>query len=228
MKVRNQVRNAMHKELKLKIGDILQNRIRQGGLDRRVVGPAEPNLSDYFERTGDAPLSVEMPLNSQEGGTQQRYQTKVRGDMAVYHQDENKSVVVDFTFIEPTTDQVKTYEKPGQAAEVATKRKHEEYKYWDYTNSSNSLIIFSVETFGVVSKGALEYLRSFIGGSENRGIVKQTINQQLSVALHTMRAKAFVKIKTKLTMDVAPSVPMVNGSNVFIRVINGFPVDRVV
>jgi hypothetical protein len=226
MKVRNQVRNAMHKELKFKVGDIIQHRIKLGGVDRRIVGPAEPNLSDYFERTAYAP--PEMVLNSQEGDTQQRYQVKVRGDMAVYHQDENKSVVVDFTFIEPTTDQIRKYDKPGEAAEVATKRKLEEYKYWDYTNSSNSLIIFSVETFGVVSKGAMEYLRSFIVGRENGGIIKQTINQQLSVALHTMRAKAFVKMKTMLTMDVAPSVPMVNGNNVYIRVMNGFPLDRVV
>jgi hypothetical protein len=224
MRIRNQVRNTMHKELKWKIADIMNQRIKDGGLDRRVLGPSEPNLIDYFERHANAPPMPIIDNNSQEYYSQEAH-AKVRGDMAVQHVGENKTMVIDFTFTESTIPQAGGggYVKVGQAAEVAVPKKLHQYNDWDITNSSNSLVIFGVETFGVVSNSTMDYLNSFIGEEEDRGAARLIINQQLSVALHTIRAKAFTKIKDNLTMDQPPTIRMQNGNNFWINLNNRAP-----
>jgi uncharacterized membrane protein YgcG len=207
--VRNPIRNTLHKELKEKITDILQHRIRQSGLDRKVL-EGEPILEDFYERSASAPISA-ITQSSEDMDTLPNYRNehgvKVRADMAVLHRDQNRTILVDFTFTEPTAACNGPYEQIGSAAIKAVVRKEKEYRHWDIVNSADSLVTFAVETFVVVGKAAKDFLISFIDPSENTSLAKQLLYQQLSVALHTMRAKQFNRIKKDFTLDSTPLTP---------------------
>jgi hypothetical protein len=150
MDLRNPIRNALHKELKIKIASIIKHRIGQASLNCTVL-EAEPLLRDHYAQRQSQniqlPVNVDAPehLINANG-------VKVRADLAIHHHDENRYRIVDFSFTEPTSTTHLPYNKVGQAAERQVGAKLREYQHWDLDSSEDRLTIFSVETFGIVSK----------------------------------------------------------------------------
>jgi hypothetical protein len=202
MSIRNKVRNSMHKKLKNRFEDILKHRIEVANVNVRILKD-EPLLEDYYDRATSQSLS-----NTQD--SQHNSRDKVRADMAVKNITDNTMTIIDFTFVEPTSNYVGPYNKVGQAAELRAKEKLKEYSSWNINNNINKLMVFSVETFGVLSKDSKTFFNSYIHESENSAIVMKLVQQQLSVALHCMRAEMFLLLKRDYTSDLPPSIPLTN------------------
>ena len=202
---RNKVRNALHKELKQSFEDIIKSRIEKANLSCRVLA-GEPRLEDYFnprqpgpEVPPDPPDPPDTTLSQydrrgHEGGR------KVRADMAIRLQDPSEVMVVDFTIADPTShDHIRGYSKVGHAAKNAKQAKlRNEYKDWmvEINNQiTKNFKIIAFESFGVgVSEDIKSLFSHFIHEEEDPIVVMQQINQQISVALHVLRASAFNRI----------------------------------
>jgi hypothetical protein len=211
MDLRNPIRNALHKELKIKIASIIKHRISQANLNCTVL-EAEPCLRDHYEQrqTQSTQLSVDVDAPEYHLNAEGR---KVRADLAIHHHDENRYRIVDFSFTEPTSSSHLPYNKVGQAAERQVGNKLREYQHWDLDSSEDSLTIFGVETFGIVSKSAITFLESYIGSTENKSRAKPLLQQQLSVALHSLRAQEFLYIQHNSVSIGEPALPLRNRNN---------------
>jgi hypothetical protein len=135
--------------------------------------------------------------------------------MGIVLNDLNKTFVVDFNFIEPTTSIVGAYNKAGQAAHIAKAEKLKQYKHWEVKNHPrNHLKILSFETFGIfLADDIKDFFKPLIHQFEDQYKVMSLIYQQLSVAMHTMRAKQFFSIKDRLTVDLRPLQPVLNSQS---------------
>jgi hypothetical protein len=205
MSIRNQIRNTIHKNLKHSIEDLLKHRIAVANLNMRILKD-EPILSDYFERKENQnnATSIISPESAQDP------KEKIRADMAIKNFSDNSTTIIDFTFVEPTSKYVGAYNKIGQAAELRAKEKIKEYSAWNLNNQDNKLKIFSVETYGVISKDSKNLFNSFIIDNETESVVKNLIYQQLSVALHCLRANMFLIIKKDFASALPPVTPTTN------------------
>jgi len=218
MNVRNQIRNNFHKEFKNKFSDIMKMRIETANLNSRVDN-VEPRSKDYFTRKNPQPQPPELDpgpnyfQNSQFDSRGFHNDVKVRADMRVHLTDLNSNLIVDYTFVEPTaTSYVGTYNKAGQAAKKGKDNKlKNEYEHWEVENNNNQVAnkfkIIAVETFGVVIvEDIYSIFNTFIHDRENRAVVLQSVLQQLSVAVHTIRAKQFYDIiQKKLVIRPLPN-----------------------
>jgi hypothetical protein len=109
---------------------------------------------------------------------------KERADLAVQMAND---LIIDFTFVGP-------YNKTGQAALKGKEKKIKiEYKHWNVLgdNVTNQFYIATVETFENIA----HIFRSFFNPTENSTQVLNLRTQQLSVAVHTIRAIQFEAIK---------------------------------
>jgi hypothetical protein len=218
LQVRNPIRNSLHKEMKERFSDILKARINISNQNCRVL-EGEPRLENYFERLVPPPdppdpgpnyfQSTQFDRRGFEGVV------KVRADMGVQLTDLNKNLVIDFTFVEPTARTfIGTYNKAGQAAIMGRdNKKKNEYKHWkvdgDYV--TNKFKVVAVETFGIVLKeDIVSIFGQFINEKEDRGGVLNLVTQQLSVAVHTMRAMQFKNMQDKQALRDRPYRPLRN------------------
>jgi hypothetical protein len=205
MRTRNQIRNSLHKDMKEKFSDILKTRIEIANLNRRVLN-VEPRLEDYFDRKDNPPNLEPDPQRENNSQFEPRgfeNGLKVRADMSVQMTDLNKHLIIDYTFVEPTSlAYIGTYNKAGQAA---LRRRDDkltnEYKHWSVEGNNqgtNKFTIIAFETFGVIIQDDVKRVISqFIHVKENHDLTLTLAMQQLSVAFHTIRAKQFVNIKNK-------------------------------
>jgi hypothetical protein len=209
--IKNPIRNNLHKDLKEKISDILRNRISQSDFNlSRSLMSEEPRLEDFYDLVAEpnASPTPQEPNSTDDDDHVHNYRNehgvKVRADMGIKHHDQNRTIIVDFTFTEPTSTSNGAYEEVGSAAKKAVERKLREYRRWDTEGSADKLVVFAVETFGVVGKEAQTFLTWYISDNEAQAVVKQLLYQQLSVALHTLRAKQFERIYKEFTDDRRP------------------------
>ena len=119
MRTRNQIRNSLHKEMKENFSDIIKTRIEIANLNRRVLN-VEPRLEDYFDRKDNPPNLEPDPQRENNSQFEPRgfeNGLKVRADMSVQMTDLNKHLIIDYTFVEPTSlAHIGTYNMAGQAA----------------------------------------------------------------------------------------------------------------
>ena len=213
MLIRNPIRNNMHKELKLKFADIIKVRIQKAGMNRRV-DDVEPILGDYVSPKEDPPPPY--PPDNPGQNSQRQNQTKTRADMVIHLNDLNHNLLIDFTYVEPTSAYIGEYNKACQGARKGKSEKLKEYRNWNLqsNNGTNKIEIIAVETFCL---GIPEDLKSvfskFIHERENRSYVMNLVIQQLSVALHTIRAKQFEFIKGRFALQQRPAVGYLNQFN---------------
>jgi hypothetical protein len=120
-------------------------RISQADLNRRVL-TVEPTLGDYYERIIDPDSTASQPTdNNREDdydllhNYRNQQGVKVRADMAIKHNDQDRTILIDFTFTEPTAASNGPYDEVGSAAKKAAKRKLKEYSRWDTVNTADSL-----------------------------------------------------------------------------------------
>jgi hypothetical protein len=221
--VRNPIRNSLHKELKDKYSDILKARISTSDLEHRVLNE-EPKLADYFERVNPAPEQLNNdPIHLESSQFDRRgfeNNVKVRADLVVHNiLNPHRSLVIDFTFIEPTArTYVGTYNKTGQAALKGRQNKiSKEYKHWNVSGSNlveNIFKVIAFETFGVVIKeDIIATVTPFINEKENPAQVINLVIQQLSVALHTIRANQFITTQSTQVLRERPQFPLRNKRN---------------
>jgi len=92
--VRNPIRNALHRELKARIADILKVQIATANLNRRVLD-GEPRLENYFTPpTGDLPDPAQVEFQYDGRG----FEVGVK-DFAVQMTDLTNDLIIDFTFV---------------------------------------------------------------------------------------------------------------------------------
>jgi hypothetical protein len=191
--------------MKEKFSDIIKTRIETANLNRRVIN-IEPRLEDYFSRKDNPP----DPQPDRQQGNNSQFEPrgfenglKVRADMSVQMTDLNKHLIIDYTFVEPTSlAYVGTYNKAGQAALRRRNDKlTQEYRHWNVEGNNqgtNKFMIIAFETFGVIIPDDVKgVISQFIHAKENHGSTLTLSMQQLSVAFHTIRSKQFVEIKNK-------------------------------
>jgi Reverse transcriptase (RNA-dependent DNA polymerase) len=178
MRTRNQIRNSLHREMKEKFSDILKTRIETANLNRRVIN-IEPRLEDYFHRKDHPPNPEPDPQQENSQFEPRGFENglKVRADMSVQMTDLNKHLIIDYTFVEPTSlAYIGTYSKAGQAAIRRRNDKvTQEYKHWRVEGNnqgSNKFTIIAFETFGVIIQDDVKgVISQFIHEKENRGSV---------------------------------------------------------
>ena len=213
--VRNPIRNALHRELKARFSDILKARIATANLNRRVLD-GEPRLENYFNRiippTADLPDPSQVEFQYDARGFEDG--VKVRADLAVQMTDLANDLIIDFTFVEPTARTYGAYNKAGQAALKGKEKKiKSEYKHWNVLgdNVTNQFYIVAVETFGIILKEDITHIfRTFINPKENSTQVLHLLTQQLSVAVHTIRAIQFESIKGVQVFEERRIQPTIN------------------
>ena len=223
--VRNPIRNALHKDLKARFSDIIKARICSANLNRRVLD-TEPRLADYFARIdpppGEPPEQVSTyDARGFEDGV------KVRADLVVQMNDLNKAHVIDFTFVEPTSQTYfHAYNKAYQAALKGREQKlKNEYKHWQVIGGNNIHVtnnfqIIAVETFGIMLKDDIHsFFSQFIHEKENRSQVLNLVTQQLSVAVHTMRSIQFHAMKNVQVFQERRIVPATNRNRTIVRML---------
>jgi hypothetical protein len=190
----------MHKELNAKFRDVLKSRIATANLNRRVID-GEPRLEDYFERLNPFPDNPGLNSDTQYEPRGIVNGVKARADLAVQLTDLNKSLIIDFTFVEPTARAfIGLYNKAGQAALKGRDAKlSREYKDWtvEGDNVTNIFKIIAFETFGAtVPEDLFSIFSLFINDKENRPEVMHLVMQQLSVAIHTIRASVLTRMES--------------------------------
>jgi hypothetical protein len=201
--VKNPIRNELHKEFKQKFSDIVKARIAKSGLNCRVID-GEPKLEDYFNRLNPPPDPPDLLNNIAESSQFQRrgYENgvKVRADTNIQLTDRGKNIIIDFTFVEPTSrSYIGDYTKAGHAALKGVENKiNNDYKHWNVKGNqvTNKFKVVSVETFGVIVKeDVIDIFQNLIHEKENKAAVLFMVLQQLSISFHSVRAKMFNKIK---------------------------------
>ena len=104
--------------------------------------------------------------------------------------------------------------KAGQAALKGKEKKlKSEYKHWNVLGDTvtNKFYIVAVETFGIILKDDIyNIFSSFINRKENSSQVLHLVTQQLSVAVHTIRAIQFESIKGVQVFEERRIQPTVN------------------
>ena len=220
MSVRNPIRNSLHKLGKDKVAAILKSRIETADMDHKVISE-EPRLEEYFDRLNPPPDPPPRGPNYFESSQfdQRGFEgrVKVRADLVVLNRSNpNKNLIIDFTFVEPTAKTyVGTYNKAGQAALIGRQNKIlHEYKHWNVSGNTvtNKFKIVAIETFGVAIKDdIISIISPFINQQENPKQVIHLVLQQLSVALHTIRAVQFKNIQMTQVCRGPPQFPARNG-----------------
>ena len=88
-----------------------------------------------------------------------------------------------------------------------------EYEHWHVLgdNVTNQFYIVAVEPFGIILKDDITHIfRSFINPKENSTQVLNLLTQQLSVAIHTIRAVQFEAITGVQVFEERRIQPTVN------------------
>ena len=176
----------------------------------------EPRLENYFNRiippTADLPDPSQVEFQYDARGFEDG--VKVRADLAVQMTDLANDLIIDFTFVEPTARTYGAYNKAGQAALKGKEKKiKSEYKHWNVLgdNVTNQFYIVAVETFGIILKEDITHIfRTFINPKENSTQVLHLLTQQLSVAVHTIRAIQFESIKGVQVFEERRIQPTIN------------------
>ena len=174
-------------------------RIEKSNLSCRVLS-GEPRLEDYFNQhhpPTEAPPAPPDPPHSQYDRRGHDNGRKVRADMAIRLQDHITTMVLDFTITDPTSRaNIPGYNKVGHAAANAKMVKlRNEYKDWMVSGNNqvtNNFKIIAFETFCVgIPEDIKSVFSHLIHPVEDPIQVMRLVHQQLSVALHVVRAKAF-------------------------------------
>ena len=143
---------------------------------------------------------------------------KIWADLVIQMNDLNKAHVIDFTFVETTSQTYfHAYNKAGQAALKGREQKlKNEYKHWQVISGNNIHVtnnfqIIAVETFGIMLKDDIHsFFGQFIHEKENRSQVLNLVTQQLSEAVHTMRSIQFHAMKNAQVFQERRIVPATN------------------
>ena len=91
-----------------------------------------------------------------------------------------------------------------------------EYKHWKVVGGqvTNKFKVVAIETFGVVIKSdILSIFTPFINARENQAQVLNLVIQQVSVAIHTIRANQFNTISRNHVLRHPPIHPLRNRAN---------------
>jgi hypothetical protein len=160
-----------------------------------VIPQIEPQLDNFFDMKNIVPPPPGL--------------IKTRADIEISNPVSEKSFVLDLVFTESTIKLTPDgYNHPGDAAKHGARLKLAEYAHWDLANSANEFVVFNVETFGVLGDAAKKFIKRFISDDGEDRINEIKIYQRLSVALHTVLAKATLYIKQHLSHEMKPPFPL--------------------
>ena len=149
-----------------------------------TISNEEPKLQAYFNRS-DIEVSEYM---------------KDRGDIVITNLVTNHSTIIDFTYADPTAQSVGPYNSCGQAASMAITRKLAEYKHWNVSSNGNRLIIFPVETCGIIGQAAIDFILAL----DDHKTPQSYLYQSLSLAMHCVRMQAISLTKNSFSSDHHP------------------------
>ena len=84
---------------------------------------------------------------------------------------------------------------------------------FDFSSDAIRLEVFAIETSGALHREGRQFLRSHATATDphNPGLQFSNILKTLSVAVQTARAKCVIIARDRLTLDMAPLVPFING-----------------
>jgi hypothetical protein len=195
--VRNKIRNPVHRLFKERLSEIVGYWNKE--CSRRLqVSTTEPKITDHFPLLNDRPVSNDIADR--------------RGDILITRLDTGEDIILDVTSVEPT--RTVATNTPYIVAGDAAKLRHTE-KMNSYTSAYNldqpnkKFQVVAFETSCVLHPEVPEFLKNLLLDPQhpNYSFHLNQLYQQISMAMHTIRAQAINTTLEQCTLNNPPEQP---------------------
>jgi hypothetical protein len=213
MALRNQIRNPGHKVLAYKTKAIIRNILPTSTFQLNPDGQ-EPQMGEHFPvintvNTSTPVLHKDIDFFHSDSDI---LLTQRRADIALQENVNHEkpiNTLIDVTIAAPNRKTLKS-QKPGEAAKAATATKLKYYRKHFRTEADpdNKLIIFAIETTGVLGTESIAFCKLLAKKSRHKpSTALRYLYQHISVAAQIIRHQQLMQSLHQYSLDDHPQFP---------------------